>query len=56
MKAINFVVCLCMAFMLSTFNSLAAGEDFKSFLHKFTSISVFTYQVSFEIAYRIVAG
>ena len=30
MKAINFVVCLCMAFMLSTFNSLAAGEDFKS--------------------------
>ena len=50
MKAINFVVCLCMAFMLSTFNSLAAGEDFKSF------ISVFTYQVSFEIAYRIVAG
>ena len=43
MKAINFVVCLCMAFMLSTFNSLAAGEDFKSFLHKFTSSASFQY-------------
>ena len=35
-----------MAFMLSTFNSLAAGEDFKSFLHKFTSSASFQYSLS----------
>ena len=46
MKAINFVVCLCMAFMLSTFNSLAAGEDFKSFLHKLHPVLHFSIHVS----------
>lgn len=55
MKAINFVVCLCMAFMLSTFNSLAAGEDFKSFLHKFTSSASFQYsRIKFPLKSPIV--
>ena len=55
MKAINFVVCLCMAFMLSTFNSLAAGEDFKSFLHKFTSSASFQYsRIKFPLKTPIV--
>ena len=55
MKAINFVVCLCMAFMLSTFNSLAAGEDFKSFLHKFTSMLHFSIQrIKFPLKSPIV--
>ena len=55
MKAINFVVCLCMAFMLSTFNSLAAGEDFKSFLHKFTSSASFQYsRIKFPLKSPII--
>jgi hypothetical protein len=55
MKAINFVVCLCMTFMLSTFNSLAAGEDFKSFLHKFTSSASFQYsRIKFPLKSPIV--
>lgn len=43
MKAIHFVFCLCTALMLSTLNSLAAEEDFKTFLQKFTSSALFQY-------------
>ena len=43
MKAIYFVFCLCTALMFSTANSLAAGEDFKTFLRKFTSSASFQY-------------
>ena len=43
MKAIYFVFCLCTALMFSTVNSLAAGEDFKTFLRKFTSSASFQY-------------
>lgn len=43
MKTIHFVFCLCAALMLSTFNSRAAEEDFKTFLQKFTSSASFQY-------------
>ena len=43
MKAIHFVFCLCTAVVLSTFSSLAAEEDFKIFLQKFTSSASFQY-------------
>lgn len=43
MKAIQSVFCLFAAFMLTTLNSLAAEEDFKTFLQKFTSSASFQY-------------
>lgn len=55
MKAIYFVFCLCTALMLSTFNSLAAGEDFKTFLQKFTSSASFQYsRIKFPLKSPIV--
>ena len=43
MKAIQSVFCLFAALMLTTLNSLAAEEDFKTFLQKFTSSASFQY-------------
>lgn len=43
MKAIQSVFCLFAAFMLATLSSLAAGEDFNTFLRKFTSSASFQY-------------
>ncbi len=43
MKAIHFVFCLFTALMLTTFSSQAAGEDFNSFLQKFTTSASFQY-------------
>lgn len=55
MKAIYFVFCLCTALMFSTVNSLAAGEDFKTFLRKFTSSASFQYsRIKFPLKSPIV--
>lgn len=43
MKAIHYVFCLFTALLLTTFSSQAAGEDFKTFLQKFTSSASFQY-------------
>lgn len=43
MKAIHYVFCLFTALMLTSLNSHAAEEDFKTFLHKFTSSASFQY-------------
>lgn len=43
MKAIHLVFCLFTALLLTTFSSQAAGEDFNSFLHKFTTSASFQY-------------
>lgn len=43
MKAIHLVFCLFAALMFSTGSSLAAEEDFKTFLQQFTSSASFQY-------------
>ena len=55
MKAIHFVFCLCTAVVLSTFSSLAAEEDFKIFLQKFTSSASFQYsRIKFPLKSPII--
>lgn len=55
MKAIHFVFCLCTAVVLSTFSSLAAEEDFKIFLQKFTSNASFQYsRIKFPLKSPII--
>lgn len=43
MKAIRYVFCLCAALVFSVFEGVAADEDFKTFLQKFTSSASFQY-------------
>ncbi|MDO4162900.1 MAG: DUF4348 domain-containing protein [Bacteroides sp.] len=43
MKAAYYALCLCATLVLSSFGSLSAEEDFKTFLHKFTTSASFQY-------------
>lgn len=55
MKAIRYVFCLCAVLVLSAFEGMAADEDFRTFLQKFTSSASFQYsRVKFPLKSPIV--